>query len=311
MRNVLALALLALLSACAKQGAGGGACGLTKVADVPLEFRNNRALASISNANGRALMLVDTGAVITLLRQTAVDRLKLALVEGGSSQYFGVGGTTTTKVARLSGVMLGGLTLSERKVPVAPDAEAGVAGEIDGTIGMDVLGAYETDLDVPGRHLRLYSGTPCSDADTPIGAGAMNIRGTWAIQPSLNRRDPRLYVRATLNGHAVTGLLDSGAQRSSLYADSAMELGLTPAMLAKDPSTMVHGVGAQTLRVPRHRIEELRIGPTLLRDWEVWVLSRIYRGEVEDHSAMIIGMDFLQNHRVWLAYDREAVLLPP
>ena len=313
MRNLLLLALLTALTACAEGQAGlnGGTCGLKLAGDVPIEFRNNQALVTMSTPGGHALMLVDTGAGISELRQTAVDQLHLAVVAGGALQFFGTGGASTAKVAVVNGASLGTMSLPSLKIPVPPDAEAGISGPIGGVLGMDLMGRYEVDLDIPGRRLRFYAGAPCAGEVTPMGPAAVDIRGTWTAQPSLNHQDPRMFVRVTLQGRETSALLDTGSQHSILYGDAAPLFGITPGMLAQDPAIMVRGVGASLVRAPRHVLPNLQIGPTSVQSLEAWVMPRPYKGEVNDTSAMIVGMDYLQNHRVWIAFQRDTVLVAP
>lgn len=300
MRAVL-LALCLATAGCA-QGGMGGACGLTQAGEVPVSLRAGRPFVDITAGGAQASFLVDTGAVVTLVQHSAVARFHLAMIEGGATQLQGLNGPAVTQVAVLTGARLGGLALDTMKVPVPSDAQATIASDLGGIIGMDVLGRYEMDFDMPAGRIRFYAGSPCDGEALPFAGPLIDIRGAWAPQPSLNDRDPRMYVQGTLNGRGVVAMLDSGSQRSVLYADMAAGLGITAEMLARDPAVTLLGIGETRIRAPSHRIDEARFGAASMRALEVLVVPRAYTND----SAMILGMDYLAHNRVWIAPRRRA-----
>lgn len=305
MRGLIILALACLALAGCAQGGPGGACGLTLAGDVPVTLRQSRPLVDVAAGGAHVWFLLDTGATTTLVRQVAVDKLTLPITEGGGYGISGLGGQAAGRVAILNGASVGGMKLPDLKLPVPPDNEAGVQGDIAGVLGMDVMGHYEMDLDLPAARVRFYNGTPCDGEVAALGPGAANIRAGWERQQQLNHLDPRVYVSGTLDGHKLMGLLDTGAQRSALYDDMALELGITRESTAKDPTVLITGIGATRVRAPRHHIAELRFGGAVLRNWEVWVVPRAYPND----SAMILGMDYLATHRMWLAPQRRVALV--
>lgn len=310
MRGWVALLLACLsLAGCAPGGTGGGgaACGLKLAGDAPLVVQQSKALVDVAAAGNHVLFLLDTGSTQTLLRRTTAERLKLAYVDGGAIQGFGPGGPAVGQVALLSGASVGGLALPELKIPVPPDKEVGViSGDVGGILGMDVMARYETDLDIPNRRVRFFTGEPCPGDTLGFQGATANIRAGWVgAAQNRNRLDPRVYLSGTMDGHAVMALLDSGSQRTLLFQDMAASLGVTRDETAKDPTILLRGIGVTQVRVPRHRIAELRFGAAVLRDQEVLVAPRGY----SDDNAMILGMDYLEAHRVWLAPARQAALV--
>jgi predicted aspartyl protease len=303
LRTVLLLLCLALAN-CAG-GNFGGACGLHLAGEAPLGLSSNIPLVEMAVGDARVALMVDTGSMRTVIRPAAVKRLGLAMVEGGAHQLLGTNGPTVAQVAVLNGALVGGATLEEIKVPVPPDSDVAFLGSVGGVLGMDVLGKYEVDLDLPARRMRLYTGSPCDGETLPLGASVQNIRGQWTHQIAYNNLDPRVFVRGTFDGHEVAALLDSGAQRSALYADLAASLGVTATMLAQDSTIQISGAGTTKVRASRHTVRELRFGDAVLANWEVWVMPR---ADTND-AAMVLGADYLATHRIWLAPKRRGVFV--
>ncbi len=305
MKNAILAALFGLsLAGCAADGTGG-ACGLALAGDVPVRVEGRRPVVEMKLNGKLAGMLIDTGAQRSMLRDSTAKNLSIAMIDGGAYQMLGLTGPTTGKVGVLKGATIGSFTLPELRLPVSPNAELLGLGQNGGLIGMDVLGEYEVDLDLPGKRMRLYSGTSCTGEALPLGSAVTNIRGQWTHQVSYERYDERPYIRATADGHEVTALLDSGAQSNIIYADMAAGLGVTSTSLSNAGRVSIGGIGNGRINGSRLTLAELRIGNDVLKDLNIVVLDRAYPND----TAMLIGGDYISTHRIWLAPKRRAIFV--
>jgi predicted aspartyl protease len=272
-----------------------------------LTISNSFPLVEVAVGDARGRFLLDTGAGISLVRQTAVDKFRLRMIDGGAHGLIGSGGEAVTKAAVLKDASIGGLKIPELNLPVPADTAFALPSDVLGIVGMDFLGKFDVDFDAPAKRMRLYTGSPCSGEALPIGSNLPNIRGLWVRQLTANDLDRRMYIRGSLNGQDIVALLDTGAQRSVLYADMASQLGVTAAMLAADPTLPIRGVGAGSNQARRHKVAELHFGNGTLRDLEIWVLPRAYTND----ASMTVGWDWISQNRIWFSTRRHVAYAAP
>lgn len=111
---------------------------------LPMETRGRQHLVMVE-FNGRALrMLVDTGASITLLTEAAARRAGLspAPTTRGVRMQTASGSIEAALVE--THIDLGGMAIGQRDVAVH---DFSVGRDVDGLLGMDILGTYEFRLD--------------------------------------------------------------------------------------------------------------------------------------------------------------------
>jgi len=111
---------------------------------IPLEILNDdpsqkfvRAILTGEQDTREVLMLVDTGAQMTLIDQALAEELALEHVD--NALLTGVTGSTTGWIGRLSGLRLGGHEVRDLQVMVAP-----ISGRL--LLGMDVLERLELSV---------------------------------------------------------------------------------------------------------------------------------------------------------------------
>jgi predicted aspartyl protease len=107
----------------------------------------------------------------------------------------------------------------------------------------------------------------------------------WAVLPILDDGD-RLTVDVKLDGKSLRGTIDSGASASFISLHSANKLGLTADALASDQKATFHGE-VSAVQTYRHRFKELRIGPIVALEPDLYVDQDASNYEV------LIGRDIL------------------
>jgi predicted aspartyl protease len=257
-----------------------------------------------AQVNGVPLRLVlDTGATRTMLSEETARRLDVALSEWTATTLRGVGGYARHRDAVLRSLSIGGVALHRRTLGADGDVAIGHIAEpapggapFGGLLGGDYLSGFDLDLDLGAGTMGLYSVRGCEGRFLPWA-------GPYAGLPTLRPNRDLLLVGVELNGQPLWAEIDTGSSVSFVTAQGASRLGLTPSTEAAQITT--RGVGPASVALWRQRFVELRIGPERQRDVDLWT------GPVQAlHSVgMILGADWLRNHRLWLSYATTQVFM--
>jgi hypothetical protein len=231
------------------------------------------------NLDGRpARLILDTGAARTILTESATRRLHLKRDLWVDTELRGAGGRLERLPnADITEASLDGVPLYQT-VPNAPLSLAVTAtqmGAADGLLGGDVL-----------RHftLHLAAGQLTLSHNRPAG---------YPLQPLWPNR---LLAPVTLDGVALTALVDTGATASLLNAKGLHRLGLTPAEMAQDPAGSSLSIGGR-VAVRAHQFRQLRVGNLVVPT------PTILTAPVPELAFdMILGLDVLALRPLTLSY---------
>ena len=285
--------LLLLVSACAPNVIN---CDIVVVAKMPLEVRN-RLLVVPAGIDGKwVTLLVDTGAERTVLSGDAVERLGLERDKKTVTRSTGVGGVFIANDAIIPGLVLGGVRFPITRVSVG-QFRFGPGLTADGLLGSDVLLAFDLDIDVPDRTLTLYRPRQCPDDTPPWHEPFARVAGVKAL------RD-RLLIPLDLDNVEGMGILDTGAQATTIGVRMANRLGLTPEALSGDPIVQHHGAGPGSQEARLHRFGLLQIGPAAAIDPILSVLP--VDAGVGD---ALVGEDFIDGRRIWMSFASREVFV--
>lgn len=270
-----------------EQSSGVTGCHPVSRKPIALEEINGLTLVTVL-ANGAPLRLIlDTGAERTVLTAGAAARVggrppEIEFRRGLS----GVTGSLQSREVEFNNFKIGGVDIPWRRVRVATFALP--MSSVDGVLGIDVLGTFDVDLDLPNHRILLYEKGKCTpdwagrDAEIGIGRSALN---------------GHVFLPVRLDRHKITATIDTGAQRTTLSAVTARAMGITDAALAQDQPVRTSGFGGGQLASRLHRFESLTVGNLTLGNPEIVVTDLRLRG-----IDMILGMDFLRSRRLWLSY---------
>jgi len=299
------LPLLLLLAGCAAApGArrADGTCPLIRMAEMPLETHSDMLFVSAAIDGQPIRLLVDTGAERTLLAESTVDRLRLPRDFQHSTRTFGIGSPTATWDARLpTGLVLGGTHFPVDTVTVGRFAIGQVAGvPADGLLGADILLAFDVDLDLPARRITFYRARrACPEATPPW-------HETYVAVGGIGTRSDRLLMPIELDGVQGMGILDTGAQLSTISHRLAERTGLSSDDLARDRTVMAHGAAPDHVPVRIHRFREFRVGPAV-REAPLLPVVSMSSGM----GDALVGADFLAGRRVWLSFSTQRMFITP
>jgi hypothetical protein len=247
-------------------------------------------------------MLVDTGAERTLLTEAAVARLNLPRDFKHATRTFGIGSPTAAWDAKLpNGIVLGATHFPVDVVTVGHFGIDQVAGgSADGLLGADILLAFDIDLNLPAHRVTFYRARrECPDAAPPWNEPYVGVAGVST------RRD-RMLVPFELDGVAGVGVLDTGAQFSSISKGMTQRIGLAEDAMATDRTIMAHGAAPDQVEVRIHRFREFRVGPAVMHEPALPVVPTV--GGMGDG---LVGADFLRGRRTWLSFATQRMFVTP
>jgi len=305
MVNVACFRSLALLCVLLAAPAFAARCQLVRVAEWPVKLERNRALVD-GSINGHPVgVLIDTGASKTVMTRSAAERLGIDRVDARMS-FYGVGGRTRAELAEIEEFRLGGAV--QKKWPVLVIGEQPM-GDVAVILGEDFFESLDLELDFANKVVRLFQPQDCDKAALAY----------WAPDtPPLKIASVRkLMVDVEVNGVPLLALIDSGASRSTLDLGVARRAGITPASAGVTSGGCIVGIGRKPVDAFIAPMERFAIGDEIIRDARIPMADmsvHLMREEIGsrlskpfDTPEMVLGVDFLLAHRVFISHAQRAV----
>lgn len=294
------LPLLVLLAGLAACTAPPPACGLTRLAELPLQGSDGRPMIALPIAGQTAHMVIDTGLSGVALTPAAVARLGLRRNRAHRVSMAGVGGASSAFPAIVTGLAIGPATLPPFDAAVLPATRDHPAGPgADGLLGTAVLRQFDIDLDMPQHRVTFYRGTPCPHVPLPM-PGPATVLETAQTAPQLH-----LVLRLELDRQPHLAMLDTGARRSLVIRSATT---LSAAALLADRRVILSGVGPGRTMARLHRFDSITIGSDSF--------ARPYLVVLDDpglEASVVLGTDYLALRRMFISYstDRLYIQRPP
>lgn len=300
-RRALSAALLMGMALDTTAAHADPVCEMKRAVVLPLRDDGGYLSVPVS-VNGRAAsMIVDTGSEGSLMTPAGVSALHLPADPDHRTMMQGPNGSPRlVPNIRIQDLRLGATPAGELPLGAGTMAVGILPGSpmitppVFGLLGADVLADYDLEFDVPHQRLTLWRVRLDSRLCQPPPAWT----GHWTTTP-VHRKSGRLTVAFTLDGHAGTALLDSGARSHIVSTDFAHRLGLTDDQLALDPGGLTSGVDLGERQYHWHHFMRLELGGT------VWTRPVLTVAPVHDQADMLLGSDWFAHHEIWLSYATE------
>ena len=206
------------------------------------------------------------------------------------------------------------------------------AGDWDGLFGMNMMAAYDIDLDFTGRKASLF--LPQGDCKKP----AVTLQQPLYTVPLLSIvHDRQTALTVLLDGQRMKAVLDTGAPRTTMFRHSAQRLGLDLSGLTATDTPIVRGVGTLDVPAIKHVFPTVTIGSLVLHNMPVDIVAQrntgidrhhtgsLIESDVDDANGntadgdepggedMLLGADFLQAVHVWISHSSQTLVMqyPP
>jgi clan AA aspartic protease (TIGR02281 family) len=304
-RTITLRRILVLLCVLAAVPAFAARCQLVRVAEWPVNLERNRAVVD-GSINGHPVgVLIDTGASRTVIARSAAERLGLDRVDAGI-QFYGIGGRSRAELTEIEEFRLGDAVHKNWRVLVAGEQPMRDVAVI---LGEDFFENLDLELDFGNKVMRLFQPRDCDKASLAY----------WApdTPPLKMATVRRVTVDAEVNGVPLLAMIDTGATRSTLDLGAARRAGVTPLSAGVTSGGCVAGIGRKPLDAFIAPIERFAIGDEIIRDARIPMANmagHLTREEIGSHipksldmPEMLLGVDFLLAHRVFVSHAQRAV----
>jgi hypothetical protein len=226
----------------------------------------------------------------------------------------GVGGTVTVRRGFVETMRVGTAIVRSVNLTVSPVSFGRPGQTRDGLFGLDLLSLFDLDIDLEQGRVKLFRGQLCPDATSPWPVGAFELKARRAAQESYitgtplsanrtDQRPARMEVPLLLNGKIIWALIDTGATNSIVTPAAAARIGVLESALASDPVANTMGSTGRVVQIRVHRFDSLRIAGETFNNWPILV------GPLPGGTDMLLGADYLRNHRMWLSYATSRVFV--
>ena len=290
-------------------------CSLNLAAELPVDITHGSLLVKLQVDGHDGMFLVDTGSPYSMLNRRMVDELGLKpqLIPPGV-RLIDEAGKPMTHYVIAKKLMLNNMVAVDKKFVVM--GESGGASSIDGIFGANFLAAYDVELDVPHGKIRLFSQDHCR---------GQVVYWTQDFDSSPFTLDANLHVvmRASLDGHSLPTLLDTGASPSTLSATVARrDFDFDPAAAGVEPEGHVTAGTGATLPIYKRRFANLTLGGVEFHNTEFEIMPDLTSHEMRGHdrigatewekhleTPMVMGMHHLAKLRAYIAYGEQTIYI--
>jgi len=320
------VAAMLLLGGCAAQS---NSCAVNPIAVINLTFDQSGLANLPASVNGvSASMLLDTGSETSVLSPALAAKAGVYLLNGGGQLlYAGVAGSGATAITAAKTFSVGGMTGQQVQFLVIPQKPGSGDDSIWGTLGIDIMSNYDIDLDYPDKTASLYDMTGCGSISFPWS-------GATAVIPLRFGANSDIYIPVTVNGRSFMALLDSGTSISSIPQGLFEQSGLAAQAQGPVGSSADHAIDNAGFTAQVYKFASITVGGVAMAEPYLQVLpppaaddprgaeirfeARLAAKQTPDDldlqnesgNLMIIGADFLREHRVYISYMTKQAYIP-
>jgi predicted aspartyl protease len=320
-RNHVASAiLLVCASLCLAVPTHADECRLVRVASLDMTDTNGgRFFVPVTIEGTSELMLVDTGAPATTVEQKTATDLQLITHRLFADAFYNSVGEEFKELAIIHSLGIDQLHASNVHALVQPSPLSHDT-RMAGTLGVDLLGNYDVDLDFAAHKMNLMSPDHCP------GKVVYWSADTVAVVPIRVVQDGHIIVPVTLDGRELDAILDTGASQTILSQEAAQNIfGLQPGTSDTPEIGHLHAADAPTVYSHMFKtltLEGLTIGnptviifPDLMKDKMEQSPSLGSRlsgvGEANGVTDLTLGMKELRRLHLYISYKEKKLYITP
>lgn len=266
---------------------------LTIEATAPMsDAHNGLVVVQATLGTIQRAMLIDTSTAVSEITSETVSTLQLPTF-GNQFGMYNPSGNPTEKAAAVSPFVLGNVSTKSYTFRVSNSTALSVRDQVGGSIGTDVLRAYDVDFDFGGGKINLVSPDHCDGKVVYWHAAAV------AVVPANILPDGRIMLSVTVDGHPLNALLDTGSAASTMNSAAARSLS-------------VNSVGTDLT----HTFQSLALEGISVSNPNVRIVPQLAdsSGKPVDSATgadMTLGLDVLRHLHVYIAYKEQKLYVTP
>jgi predicted aspartyl protease len=290
-------ATIVLLLAISVPAGADTQCRLIRIASVDMAIENGgRPTVPMKVGDKTLTMLIDTGGVMTTITDSAADSLGLHKQRiADDMETHMVGDVRLDHFVVAPQIEFGGLKAQNFPFVVMPNEGA----DMDGTIGPDILAAYDADFDFANAKFNLFSRDHCP------GQVVYWTKDPYADIDIVIQRGGHIKVPVTLDGHRLTALIDTGSWRSALSLETAKSVF---SLKDEDLKPLEHSNKGSRL----HPFGTLSIQGITVNNPDIVLLPDAFAhlGDF-DTPDMLLGIGILRQLHLYISYRERKLYVTP
>jgi predicted aspartyl protease len=284
--------------------------------DIVPETNGTRVLVPVSINGARTLFMLDTGGDLSQISTGLVRQQKLPVREIGL-KLLDERGFASAGAVIIDKFRLGRQQAMNAPLMIAPDPDFGKDTQYAGLLAADRMGKYDLELDTATGKLNFFSPDHCPGhviywpADT---VAAVPIQ-------FLHRH---ISVAVSLDGHAMTAEIDTGASGSTMDAATAKRVfdvtedtpGILPQGANGDKKAFIHAFHSLTFEGVTINNPQILVYPNQAgsRDFDnarqMNSLTR-HEDDAAQFPELLIGMEVIGNLHTFFAFSEGKLYITP
>jgi tetratricopeptide (TPR) repeat protein len=290
-----ALAVFSLSSALA-----AGRCQLQQFGVLPVDMQGPRPLVSTTINSVKARFLLDSGAFYSSLSRDAAAQYRLPVtpVPHGNFYLLGTGGKEKAQLATVKSFGFLGINLSDVQFFVI---DQNVWGDAAGSIGQNLLRVTDVEYDFANGLMRFLKPVGCGDQ--PLAYWAVHTPFSFVELQYMDAAHSLLLSTATINGHRIKVLFDTGSPRSILSLPAAARAGITPGSPGVKFLGVGTGIGNGPVQMWSAPVASFQLGDEKIEHTHLLIGDLPSQHGFDDWD-MLLGEDFFTSHRIYVAYGQ-------
>ncbi|MGH7011141.1 MAG: retroviral-like aspartic protease family protein, partial [Caulobacteraceae bacterium] len=285
------------------------------VAQLPVQVEDGRIVIP-AEVNGKTVkFFIDTGSEFSFISEEAAQTLGLKINALGTAEAYGVGGESRLSTARIARFRLGDLASHNQLFTVTGEGKLSSDPSVVGAIGTDVLDQTDFEFDLAHGALRFFKARDCADAQMPYWAKTAYSQAD--LEPSATEGFD-LIARVYLDGRPLFAAIDSGSPASVITLGAARSAGEAPGDPGVTAASPLVGTGSHPIPTWVGRFKSFKFGDEtidrpriLMADLFAYtneqVIGSNIKARVGERTDMLLGLDFLEAHRILFAPARRKV----
>lgn len=273
-----------------------GKCQLQQLGVLPVEMQGLRPIIRTKINGADARFLLDTGAFFSTISRDMAARYQLPIAPVPRDSFYieGIGGKEKAQVATTRSFGFLGISLPNVQFFVIDQGD-----DSAGIIGQNLLRGWDAEYDLANGIVRFLKPVGCGGQ--PLAYWAVNTPYSVVDLKYMDVLQPHLRSTATINGHRITVLFDTGAPRSYLSLKAAERAGITPSSPGVTLLGAGGGIGPARVKMWVAPLEVFQLGDEKVKHAHVLIGDL---GSLSDDTDMLLGDDFFLSHRIYVAYSQ-------